>query len=82
MSLLTEQIGSIPRTRELVEANQAAAAGELPLAELTRIRAEAVRDTIAKLEATGSPVVSDGEQSKSSFATYPIEGLDHLTRPS
>ena len=78
MSLPTEQIGSIPRTQELVEANQAAAAGELPAPELTRIRNEAVRDTIAKLEATGSPVVSDGEQSKPSFATYPINGFENL----
>src|SRR5512138_3413422 len=38
----------------------------------------AVRDTIARFEATGSPVITDGEQSKSSFATYPLDGLDNL----
>nr|WP_324195361.1 5-methyltetrahydropteroyltriglutamate--homocysteine methyltransferase [Nocardia abscessus] len=31
-----------------------------------------------KLEELGSPVVTDGEQSKPSFATYPIAGLDNL----
>jgi hypothetical protein len=30
---------------------------------------EAVRDTIVRFEATGSPVVTDGEQRKPSFAT-------------
>jgi 5-methyltetrahydropteroyltriglutamate--homocysteine methyltransferase len=38
----------------------------------------AVRDTIAQFEATGSPVVTDGEQTKPSFATYPIAGLPDL----
>src|SRR5262249_987628 len=33
---------------------------------------EAVQDSISRLEATGSPIVSDGEQRWSSFATYPI----------
>ncbi|MCZ6523059.1 MAG: 5-methyltetrahydropteroyltriglutamate--homocysteine methyltransferase [Alphaproteobacteria bacterium] len=38
----------------------------------------AVAETIAALEATGSPVLSDGEQSKPSFATYPVAGLESL----
>src|SRR5207249_3755761 len=29
-------------------------------------------------EATGSPVISDGEQRKPSFATYPVAGLETL----
>lgn len=37
-----------------------------------------MRDTIARLEQTGSPVISDGEQTKPSFATYPLSGIDHL----
>ena len=35
----------------------------------------AVRETIEQLEATGSPVITDGEQGKPSFATYPLAGL-------
>src|SRR5262245_65973668 len=38
----------------------------------------AVRDTIAQMEATGSPVITDCEQTKVSFATYPIVGLAGL----
>ncbi|MGA3091979.1 MAG: hypothetical protein ABSD75_25515 [Terriglobales bacterium] len=38
----------------------------------------AIRDTISRFEATGSPVITDGEQSKPSFATYPLSGLENL----
>jgi 5-methyltetrahydropteroyltriglutamate--homocysteine methyltransferase len=34
---------------------------------------------VERFEATGSPVISDGEQRKSSFATYPLEGLTNLS---
>jgi 5-methyltetrahydropteroyltriglutamate--homocysteine methyltransferase len=30
------------------------------------------------MEATGSPIISDGEQSKPSFVTYPLDGLTNL----
>jgi 5-methyltetrahydropteroyltriglutamate--homocysteine methyltransferase len=46
--------------------------------ELEALFDDAARDTIERLEATGSPVVTDGEQRKPSFATYPIDGLDTL----
>jgi len=74
----TEPIGSIPRSDELVAAFRAAAAGSISGEELDALLAEAVRETIAELEATGSPVVTDGEQRKPSFATYPLDGLDSL----
>jgi 5-methyltetrahydropteroyltriglutamate--homocysteine methyltransferase len=38
----------------------------------------ALRDTIDRLEATGSLVITDGEQTKPSFATYPLSGLQNL----
>ncbi len=38
----------------------------------------ALGETIAAFEATGSPVITDGEQTKSSFATYPLSGLSNL----
>jgi 5-methyltetrahydropteroyltriglutamate--homocysteine methyltransferase len=38
----------------------------------------AVQDTIARFEATGSKVITDGEQAKESFATYPIFGLTNI----
>jgi 5-methyltetrahydropteroyltriglutamate--homocysteine methyltransferase len=74
----TEPIGSIPRPAELVAGMQAAADGGISADELDALFEEAVRDTIAELEATGSPVVTDGEQRKPSFATYPLAGLDTL----
>lgn len=75
----TEQIGSIPRSDELLAAMAAAAAGSISDDELEASFAEAVAETIAELEATGSPVVTDGEQRKPSFATYPIHGLASLS---
>jgi 5-methyltetrahydropteroyltriglutamate--homocysteine methyltransferase len=74
MAIPTEPIGSIPRPPELVAGLQAA----VPADELEPLFDEAARDTIQRFEATGSPVVTDGEQRKPSFATYPIAGLDAL----
>jgi len=37
-----------------------------------------VRETIQRLEATGSPVITDGEQAKHSWATYSIYGLENV----
>jgi 5-methyltetrahydropteroyltriglutamate--homocysteine methyltransferase len=74
----TEPIGSIPRRDEVVSALAEAAAGSISGKELDALLAEAVRETIAEFEATGSPVVTDGEQRKPSFATYPLHGLDSL----
>jgi 5-methyltetrahydropteroyltriglutamate--homocysteine methyltransferase len=54
------------------------AAGELDGAGLAAAQELAVRDTIDRLQSAGSPVVSDGEQSKPSFVTYPIAGLENL----
>lgn len=74
----TEPIGSIPRSDELVAAMHAAAEGSIDRADLDRLFDEAVEDTIQRMEVTGSPVVTDGEQRKPSFATYPVHGLATL----
>jgi 5-methyltetrahydropteroyltriglutamate--homocysteine methyltransferase len=74
----TEPIGSIPRPQGLIDALGAFAAGELAREELERLQDEALRDTIERFEASGSPVISDGEQTKSSFVTYPLDGLRDL----
>jgi len=78
MPIPTEPIGSIPRPTELIEAVQAHATGELSDSELRRLQDEAVRDTIKRFEETESPVITDGEQTKPSFVSYPIAGLDNL----
>ena len=74
----TEPIGSIPRPQALIDAMGELAAGRITQSEMNRISDSALRDTISRLEATGSPVISDGEQTKPSFATYPIQGLANL----
>ncbi|MDA8046255.1 MAG: cobalamin-independent methionine synthase II family protein [Actinomycetota bacterium] len=76
MSLPTEQVGSIPRPRELIEAVRESGGAATP--ELAHLYERALRDTIEELEATGSPVITDGEQTKPSFATYPLVGLANL----
>jgi methionine synthase II (cobalamin-independent) len=78
MPIPTEPIGSIPRPRELIEGIEVFASGRIPGRELDALYDEAVRDTIERFEATGSPVITDGEQRKPSFVTYPIHGLEAL----
>ena len=78
MIIPTEPIGSIPRAPALMAAFRDYENGRLPQAEFDAICEGAVRDTIERFEATGSPVISDGEQTKPSFATYPIHGLANL----
>jgi 5-methyltetrahydropteroyltriglutamate--homocysteine methyltransferase len=73
MTVPTEPIGSIPRPLELIEA-VAARGGTDPA--LDPLYDEAIRDTVARFEATGSPVITDGEQRKyHNFWTYSVEGL-------
>ncbi|MDH3679372.1 MAG: 5-methyltetrahydropteroyltriglutamate--homocysteine methyltransferase [Acidimicrobiia bacterium] len=79
MSIPTEPVGSVPRSPELQAAMAAHAAGELSSDALDELFDAAVADTLARFEATRSPVVSDGEQTKSSFATYPLEGMTSLS---
>ena len=78
MGIPTEPIGSIPRPAYLLEAMQNHASGTLDDAGLAQATERAITETIAAIEATGSPVITDGEQSKPSFATYPIHGLESL----
>ncbi len=78
MSIPTEPIGSIPRTTDLLAAMRAHAAGKISAEQLKTVEQSALRDTISRLEETGSPVITDGEQTKPSFATYPLSGLSNL----
>jgi hypothetical protein len=78
MTIPTEPIGSIPRSQKLITAFAQYDQGNLSQEEFASICGEAVRETIEKFEATGSPVITDGEQTKPSFATYPIHGLANL----
>src|SRR6202521_2543826 len=73
ITIPTEPIGSIPRPADLIE-RIATSGSEDP--SLEPIYEDAVRDTIERFEALGSPVVTDGEQRKyHNFATYCVLGL-------
>ncbi len=78
MPIPTEQIGSIPRPPQLIAAIKSLGAGEITAEALHPLYEEALRETILSLEQTGSPVITDGEQTKPSFATYPLTGLTNL----
>ena len=70
----TEPIGSIPRPLELIDA--IAEKGNPDDPSLDPLYDAAIRDTIGQFEATGSPVISDGEQRKyHNFWTYSVDGL-------
>ena len=73
ITIPTEPIGSIPRPANLIER---VAKGDSEDPSLASLYEDAVRDTIERFEATGSPVVTDGEQRKyHNFATYCVHGL-------
>ncbi|GAB3796691.1 cobalamin-independent methionine synthase II family protein [Spirosoma humi] len=74
----TEPIGSVPRPAYLLEAMNAFQHNRISQQDLDQVTDRALQETIQAFEATGSPVITDGEQSKPSFATYPITGLDGL----
>jgi 5-methyltetrahydropteroyltriglutamate--homocysteine methyltransferase len=74
----TEPIGSIPRPRDLID-SVAQRDSEDP--ELAPLYEAAIRDTIERFEATGSPVITDGEQRKyNNFATYSVQGLPNTAQ--
>ena len=68
----TEPVGSLPRPSRLQAIYAEYDAGTVTKADLETAQDEAVKDSISRMEATGSPIVSDGEQRWSSFATYPF----------
>ncbi len=78
MAIPTEGVGSVPRPAYLIEAMGVLQLDKMTQEDYAVIVDRAVGETIAEMTATGSPIISDGEQSKSSFVTYPLEGLSNL----
>ncbi|CAN5312698.1 cobalamin-independent methionine synthase II family protein [soil metagenome] len=68
----TEPVGSLPRPTSLQNAYAAYDAGEISNEDLAAEQENAVQDSLSRYESTGAPIISDGEQRWSSFATYPI----------
>jgi 5-methyltetrahydropteroyltriglutamate--homocysteine methyltransferase len=76
VTIPTEPIGSIPRPLRLIEAFKTTANDDVKLNPLYE---DAIRDTIEQFEATGSPVITDGEQRKyHNFGTYCVDGLSNI----
>lgn len=74
MLIPTEPIGSLPRPQALLDA--IAQAGDDADPVLDPLYEAAVRDTVQRFAATGSPMVTDGEQRKyHNFWTYCVHGL-------
>ena len=72
MTIPTEPIGSIPRPLALIDAVAQVGSDSPALDELYEA---AIRDTVAQFEATGSPIITDGEQRKyHNFWTYSVHG--------
>ena len=72
MPIPTELVGSLPRPMKLQEAYADYDEGKITWDELQAEQDAAAEDSIQRLEETGEPIVTDGEQRESSFATYPI----------
>ena len=71
MSVLTTHVGSMPRSQAVVDCIFARENGEdYDLAAFDACMTEAVSETVRRQKAVGIDVVSDGETSKISYATY------------
>jgi len=66
----TELVGSLPRPMSLQQAYADYDEGKISFEALQAAQDAAAEDSIKRLEATGEPTVTDGEQRESSFATY------------
>lgn len=72
MPIPTELVGSLPRPMTLQQAYADYDEGKITWSQLQAEQDAAAEDSIRRLEATGEPIVTDGEQRESSFATYSI----------
>ena len=70
MPIPTELVGSLPRPMKLQDAYADYDEGKISFDQLQTSQDEAAADSITRLEQTGEPYVTDGEQRESSFATY------------
>ena len=68
----TEPVGSLPRPSKLQAAYADYDVGKITKEALEAEQEAAVKDSIERFEATGSPIITDGEQWVLSFAAYPF----------
>src|SRR6202158_6077515 len=72
MPIPTELVGSLPRPMKLQQAYADYDEGKITWQQLQTEQDAAAEDSIRRLEATGEPIVTDGEQRESNFAPYSI----------
>lgn len=75
--LPTEPVGSLPRPSSLQRVVLDAETGLASAEELREAQERAVRDTLERMAEAGSPILTDGEQRRQSFASYPL-GTDDV----
>ena len=74
--ILTTHTGSLPRPMDLARILEAKDAGEtVDEAALSRMSREAVTEAVRKQVQAGIDIVSDGEQGKVGYSTYPRHRL-------
>jgi len=77
--ILTTHVGSLPRTQEVVDVVFAREAGEaIDAAQADAVIADAIGDIVRRQNDIGIDIVSDGELSKVSYATYIKDRLSGL----
>ena len=72
--ILTTHVGSLPRSQEVTDVLFARENGE-PMAKGAKVIADAVKDVVRRQVEAGIDLVSDGEMSKISYATYIADRL-------
>ncbi len=72
--ILTTHVGSLPRSQEVTDVLFARETGE-PMAKGAAVIAAAVKEVVRKQVEAGVDLVSDGEMSKISYATYIADRL-------
>jgi 5-methyltetrahydropteroyltriglutamate--homocysteine methyltransferase len=81
--IITTHVGSLPRPASLVAVMQARAEGRaVDEGERRRLLRDGVRDVVRSQVELGIDVVSDGELSKASYATYVDERLSGFGGPA
>jgi 5-methyltetrahydropteroyltriglutamate--homocysteine methyltransferase len=75
--LPTEPIGSMPRPLKFQHIDPWVIPG-IPESLFLENPSLIIRETLTQIELTGSPVITDGEQTKPSFIHYPLYGLTNV----
>ncbi|EGC35259.1 hypothetical protein DICPUDRAFT_97944 [Dictyostelium purpureum] len=78
INIPTEPIGSIPRPRYLIDSFKKYNEGLITYEEYMSICDKSLEETVHGFLEAGSVVITDGEQYKPNFITYPIHGSNQV----